>query len=236
MRNVFSFALLILPLIAPLAAAMAQAAAIEDVILSKSGVSSWCPFPREVPGRICSKQEVRVEVKSVVKNPKNEPVNFVYVVSGGEIVGSGSEVVWDLHKASPGRHSITVGIGDGGVIRGRTITKPLALDTCPVCDPPCECPSLAVTGPDRPVIAGDAFVVFANIQGGDYVQPAKMLWTAGSNATVVEGQGTLQALVRSDPKSKSGYLEVTFSISAVGLCPECPHTASVSVPIVAAKP
>lgn len=213
-----------------------QTATLESVFLSDGSVPSWCPLPREIPGSMCGKSETRVEVNSVVKNPKNEHINFVYVVSGGEIVGSGAQVVWDLHKAQPGKHSITVGLGDGGIVRGPTITKPLTIETCPHCDLPCECPSLSVRGPERIVTAGDAFIVVADLQGGDYEKPAKMIWATGTNAKIIEGQGTLQALVRTNSTSRSGQLDVTFEINAVGLCPACARTASVSVQVVAAKP
>ncbi len=143
----------------------AQTATLESVTLSKNSVPTWCPFSPDGLNTVCSKQEAQIEVVSVAKNPNREPVNFIYVVTGGEIVGSGPRVIWDLHKAQAGKHSITVGMGEGMVVRGKTITKPVQMVGCPVCDRPCECPMITLTVPDTPVTAGDAFIVEATIQG-----------------------------------------------------------------------
>lgn len=215
--------------------ASAQTASLESVKLSKNSVPTWCPVAPENSNAICRKQDARIEVASSVKNPNNESISFIYVVTGGEIIGSGPRVIWDLHKAQPGKHSITVGLGEGMVVRGRTITKPVAIEACPVCDLPCACPILMVRGPDTPVAAGDAFIVEAELRGGAQEPYPKYQWTV-SEGTVIEGQGASRALIRTDEKSKVRTVEVRLEINAVGLCPSCPTTEMFKISMAPAKP
>lgn len=213
----------------------AQTATLEQVTLSRNSVPTYCPVARERPDSVCNKKDGQIEVVASVRNPKNEPVQIIYFASGGEIIGSGPRVIWDLHQARPGNHSITVGIGEGMVIRGKTITKPVEKYGCPICDPPCECPTLEIRAPDSPITAGDAFIVEADLRGGQQEPDPKYRWTV-SEGTIIDGQGASRVLIRTDSKSPVKPLEVRLEIEAVGLCPACPRTALVSVPVLEAKP
>ncbi len=211
----------------------AQTAALDKVTLSSDKIVSWCPVSRSPQG-MCSIQQTRVAVNTVVKNPNSEPIAYNYVVSGGEIEGHGSRVVWNLSKAPPGKHSITVGLGHGEIIGGNTITKPLLLEECPICDLGCECPSVSIVGPDTPITAGDAFIVTARIDGGEDVDYRKMKWTV-SEGTIVEGQGTPGVLVRTLSAMRSKVLAVTFAIPT-GCSETCANNITENFSINTKKP
>jgi hypothetical protein len=56
---------------------------------------------------------------------------YDYTVSGGQIIGYGSSVRWDLSDVKPGTYTITVGLkvplADSFQVLGRTITKTVVI-------------------------------------------------------------------------------------------------------------
>lgn len=54
-----------------------------------------------------------VSVRAVAVDPELDPLSFIYNVSAGKIIGTGSEVKWDLTNAGLGDHTITVYVDDG---------------------------------------------------------------------------------------------------------------------------
>lgn len=198
----------------------AQTATLQNLELSAKEIAAWCPVS-DRPDTLCPKQGTRVNVTTTVKNPNGESLVYNYIVSGGEIVGRGPTVVWNLLDAQPGHHSITVGLGANGIIRGKTITKSLSVYECPVCDLPCECSSIAILGPREAIEAGDAFIVRAELRGGEDKEYRKLKWTV-SEGSVVEGQGTTEVLVRTNSEIKAKTIKVTLRILTA--CSEtCPN-------------
>ncbi len=213
----------------------AQTATLESVTLSRKSVPTLCPTGRDIPNAECGKQATWIEVVSVVNNPNKEPINLIYVVTEGEIIGTGSRVVWALHDARPGKHSITAGLGDGKVLRGKTITHAVTMDTCPHCDLPCECPTLKLAGPNSPVTAGDAVVVEANLQGGSQAPYPNYHWTVSEGGVIIQGQDATRVLLRINTTTKAKFVDVKVEVRAVGLCPECPRTETITIPIASSK-
>lgn len=75
----------------------------------------FCPSPNDS----CSKDSI-IEVKTIaMDNGKN---NYLYVVTGGKIIGSGALVKWDLTGVSPGTYTITVAIDDYGPTQTKLVT------------------------------------------------------------------------------------------------------------------
>jgi hypothetical protein len=54
-------------------------------------------------------------------------LTYNYTVSGGKIIGSGAEVIWDLSNALIGTYTITGGVDDGCGICGATKTKTVVI-------------------------------------------------------------------------------------------------------------
>jgi hypothetical protein len=46
-------------------------------------------------------------------DPENDVFSYIYKVSNGNIIGTGSNVIWNLSGAKPGKHSVTVCLDDG---------------------------------------------------------------------------------------------------------------------------
>jgi hypothetical protein len=64
-----------------------------------------------------------ISISTTATDPENDVLTYKYTVSGGRIVGTGYEVVWDLTGVPPGTYSITAGVNDGAGVVGRTVSK-----------------------------------------------------------------------------------------------------------------
>ena len=64
-----------------------------------------------------------VSVRTSASDPENDVLTYTYAVTGGQIKGTGSNVVWDLAGVAAGTYTITVGVNDGAGIVGRTVSK-----------------------------------------------------------------------------------------------------------------
>ena len=64
-----------------------------------------------------------ISVATSAVDPENDVLTYNYRVTGGQIVGTGAKVVWDLTGAEPGTYSITAGVDDGCGICGKTVTR-----------------------------------------------------------------------------------------------------------------
>ena len=62
---------------------------------------------------------MKISVATTATIPEGNDVTYDYTVSGGKIIGSGADVVWDLQDVKPGVYTITVGIDDGGGVFGQ---------------------------------------------------------------------------------------------------------------------
>lgn len=65
----------------------------------------------------------QIKVKTVAADSDNDPLVYIYYVSGGKIIGRGREVMWDLSDAPVGTYSITAAVDDGCGPCGKTVTK-----------------------------------------------------------------------------------------------------------------
>ncbi len=70
-------------------------------------------------------KSISVSTKAI--DAENDVLTYVYTISGGKIIGRGSQVAWDLNGVPPGIYSISVGVDDGNGVIGSTITKTVAV-------------------------------------------------------------------------------------------------------------
>lgn len=102
---------------------------VTDLTLSATEITVICNnsaqtnnWPNEVK---------EISVKTVGSDPENDVLTYNYTVTGGKIVGSGAEVIWDLTGAKPGSYTITAGVDDGCGICGQTQTEKVIVKECP---------------------------------------------------------------------------------------------------------
>jgi hypothetical protein len=64
-----------------------------------------------------------VNVATNAEDAENDVLDYYYTISGGRIVGTGSNVTWDLNGVTPGTYTITAKVDDSCGICGKTMTK-----------------------------------------------------------------------------------------------------------------
>jgi hypothetical protein len=64
-----------------------------------------------------------INVTTNAEDVENDVLDYSYTVTSGRIIGSGSNVSWDLSGSLPGTYSITAKVDDSCGVCGKTITK-----------------------------------------------------------------------------------------------------------------
>lgn len=191
---------------------------VESVSFSKDVVFMVCPIPDWMSSEItdsmaCSEKNTSVKVSAKTSANDNNDFTYYYTVSTGKIIGSGSEVIWDLSKIPPGRYSITVGVGKDNIIGGKTLTKYITVEDCHNCDPPCICPaSVEVFGPKNSILEGDLVVFSSSVGFPDKENSLIYNWKI-TNGEIIEGQGTKQILVRTNQNSADKTVTATLEVT-----------------------
>ena len=65
----------------------------------------------------------QIDVTTTAADPENDVLTYVYTVTGGRIIGTGTRVKWDLMGVGSGTYTITAGVDDGAGVIGQTQTK-----------------------------------------------------------------------------------------------------------------
>lgn len=198
---------------------------VENISFDKTSATLWCPV--DFVNEICKKDAQKIQITTSVKNPENKNLTYYYIVSGGKIIGQGANVTWDFADMPPGMYSITVGVGNNGIVHGNTITKTANIQECPVCDLPCICPTITVSKPTEASKPGDSIIFTAHVQGTD-TKNFIYKWTI-SSGTIINGQGTPQIIIKTNPSMNNYSVIATIEIG--GLCPTCYNTASETASI-----
>ncbi len=101
---------------------------IESLNLSRTDIVAEC-----LANSSCSTEKPTVEVSAEGRDSLREEIFYRYEISGGQIIGTGSKVTWDLSKANPGIYTITAIAEDACGGCGKRITKEVKVIECPDC-------------------------------------------------------------------------------------------------------
>lgn len=191
---------------------------VENIILDEERVHTWCPSSMSEDA-MCSKNDLNVKVKSLSKDAEQNGLKYYYTVSGGEIIGEGADVVWNFADIRPGKYTITASVGNDSLIYGNTVTKTVEVEECPVCDAPCACPTIKISGPVKPIKAGNSFIIKAEINGGSQTSVIYKWKITGGK--IVSDANAPQIIVKADSDRKN--FNITASVELDGLCAICPN-------------
>lgn len=199
-----------------------QEAVVNSVTLSSNKVMLPCPAGSKSASGDCD-DNTTVNVSTSASDGDNDPLTYNYTVSGGRVVGSGSNVTWDLSGVSAGDYTITVGVDDGCGVCGDTKTETVTVADCPDCERLCDCPTIIV--PDAPVAVstGETLTFTANVSGGSVENPTYE-WSV-DRGSIMSGQGTPTITVGTSGLDNA---TVTASVKVGGLCDTCDSSASGS--------
>jgi hypothetical protein len=194
-----------------------KVADVTDVEVEDSMIT--LPCPEGTKGDCPDKSTLGV--KTTATNPDNDQLLYNYTVSGGRIVGNGSNVSWDLSGAKAGTYTITSAVDNGCGLCGKTVTKTVTVKACDSCKPVCACPTLSVSGPTS-VDVNAPMTFTANASGVD-----KYNWTV-SAGTITEGQGTSIIKVDTSGVACGTAVTATAEMSGSDFCADCRTTSSAT--------
>jgi hypothetical protein len=66
---------------------------------------------------------MKIQVSTVGWDHEGDTLAYIYEVSGGKIIGEGSNVNWDLSNVKPGQYMITAWADDGCGKCGKSLTR-----------------------------------------------------------------------------------------------------------------
>lgn len=94
---------------------------VDSLTLDKTEIILNC----ETSEKNCSDGSKEISVTTVASDKENDPLTYIYDISGGKIIGVGAKVIWDLTDVAPGTYTITVWANDGcgrcGVSKTQTV-------------------------------------------------------------------------------------------------------------------
>ncbi|HEV7377690.1 MAG TPA: hypothetical protein VGN95_23445 [Pyrinomonadaceae bacterium] len=197
---------------------------INSFTSSSSVATIPCPFGITASAPDCTPPgKLTLKLITRASDPDRDNLSYKYSVSGGQIVGKGSRVVWNFAGTSPGAYIARVVVEDqqGGMDSRSTRVE---LRECTVC--PVPCPWINMSCPED-VEEGQALVFSVSLSGGDPNINPTCNWSV-SAGKIVKGQGTYTIEV--DTTGLAGkHIKATVEVG--GLPPACQRTTSCEVQI-----
>jgi hypothetical protein len=186
---------------------------------SDAQVVTLCPDAESI-----SNPRVRLRARGV--SPEGKPLRYRWTVSGGNIEGDGTDVIWDLAGAQPGVYSASVTVESGPVdnplCTAFTSTK-VVVRTCPPPRP--VCPNVSIYCPDVQQ-AGTPVTFTASVSGGTVGVTPVYNWTV-SAGKIISGQGSPTITV--DTAGLSGQ-SIAATVAVEGYNLDCRANCQASVP------
>lgn len=110
---------------------------------SRTSITYPCPPCTHSMSRTCPAEfEPRVELTATAVGFNQRDV-YSYAITGGRIVGEGSQVIWDLSYCSPGVYTATVEVQDKKHRASASVA--VTISNCGDCvDGDCHCPAIVV--------------------------------------------------------------------------------------------
>jgi hypothetical protein len=207
-----------------------SSAEIQSVALSRDEVIIPCPLPKsgiKREGSLCD-DDMLINIATTASHPQNTELIYYYTISGGQIIGKGKNVTWDLNGVSEGYYSITVGIGDDTKFFDASVTKTIKVQECECCFMPCLCPSIVVSG-GGDVKVGETVEFTAHTSGDETKFSYSWIISQGE---IIEGQGTSKIIVKATAGMR-GIIKATVKIGGnTELCNDCPRTVFETATII----
>jgi hypothetical protein len=107
---------------------------ISSLELSRLEVFSSCKSRKfSKKARMCWTENNLIKVSANLLGALESKTNYRYEVTGGQVIGNGSNVEWDLSKSRPGTYMITASADIGRGFCGNSVTRTVHVTQCPYC-------------------------------------------------------------------------------------------------------
>ena len=196
--------------------------------LDRTVLETYCPLEAVPEPRSCDQKVARIKVTTRNNDTIDKRRSYYYQVSGGRILGSGPEVIWELETSTPGTYTIQASTGSNRILDGSSARSELVIRVCPVCDPGCACPSVKLLGPSGSVKPGDRIVIEAEIGWDDPASLSKQWSVIGGE--ILSGEGTSSIIVRVD--GSAGNVQANLKLPDLDVCCWELETTSITIPVL----
>lgn len=194
---------------------------VTDVAVDRTELKLPPPKPGDPPTHPAYSDEMRVGVTTTASDPEGDSLVYNYTVSGGRIVGQGSNVTWDLSGVLPGTYTITAAVDDGCGLCGKSVTQTVKVEDSDGA-PACICSEILIDAMHLKIkTTGRLFVASFT---GPRRTGLTYNWTV-SNGEITSGQGS-NAIRTSRPTEGASPVTVTVEISGLDPACQCPTTAT----------
>jgi len=172
-------------------------------------------YPPNLDESVCTPGKTSLKVDAT--DADGDHLTYQYSVTGGEIVGKGPSVIWNLDEVANGmfRAYVVVTDGKGGESRAEVSLNVLDGPHRELVPPPC--PEVSVQCPDEILRGRNTFFSASVTVDGKTVSPARYDWTVNWGE-IASGQGT----ARIEVKLKEDWGEkLTATVFVGGYDPSC---------------
>ncbi|HEY0429565.1 MAG TPA: TIR domain-containing protein [Pyrinomonadaceae bacterium] len=189
---------------------------IQGVSLSESEIYMLCSFGQKPRSGQCNDNST-VSVNTAATDADGDTLQYQYTVSGGRIVGSGTNVTWDLSSTGEGTYTITVSVDDGYCQAncGQPLTREVSVKSCD-CVPIQQfliCPrDFKVRGSPNSVKVGETITFVADVDSKDN----NLTYNWSVSRGEIEGQGTAVISVLATEEMAGSDIMATVELGGLG--------------------
>jgi hypothetical protein len=194
---------------------------VTDVAVDRNEVKLPPPKQGDPPKHPDYSSDTTVNVITTASDPEGDTLVYNYTVSGGRIVGQGSNVTWDLNGVLPGTYTITAAVDDGCGLCGRTETRTVKVEASEGA-PACICSEIRIEALHYKIRTTGR--LFAASLSGPKPKGLTYQWTV-SNGEIISGQGS-SSIRASQPSDDAGPVTVTVEVSGFDPACGCPISAT----------
>lgn len=165
-----------------------------------------------------------IKLAARATSPGNNPIRYVWRVTGGRIEGEGATVAWNLAGAAPGQHKayLVINTGNGDEVCEALANTMVTVKSVTISP---TCPSVGIDCPEQ-VRVGQPATFRSTLTGGTGNVPKIYNWTV-SGGKIVSGQGSSSITV--DTTGMEGQ-SLKASLVMGGYDEECAATCTIHFP------
>ena len=199
---------------------------------SRTSITYPCPPGMLSMSRSCPTEfNARVSLTALASGFNKQAV-YSYSATGGQIVGEGREVIWELSGAGPGSYAVTVEVSDSKKHHASASTN-ANVAMCADCITDCfPCPMFFVSCYDK-VNAGTPITCRLVVLPGARFKPTAYEWSARASndedlSARIRRSGEYISISTNDLAARTVYIRVDLK----GLDPTCSQSASAETVIM----
>lgn len=208
---------------------------INDVFLSKTKFSADCDSQLQSEN-FCDSENNLIEINVSANDSDGDFLLYQYVVSAGKLIGTGSQIKWDVSGLKPGIYTISVLADDGCGLCGQPAIKEIEIVECAECKNQSNepqfgiCPRSVEIVPSATKIKSGEVVSFSLKIDGENLEKLRYGWFVQLPAEIIGSSDSATFKVKA-PENFSGKFIVGL-IVGVGEDSDCENSQSWQIEVI----